>query len=424
MLKKSCLVLAMLGLAMGAFAQADVYSPYSVFGVGQMADKSMNVKLKGRGGLTNAMFGKGIINTGNPASYAMIDSLAFLFDAGFYFKTSTFSTSVLSEQSANASFDHAALAFGITSWWKMALAVQPYSSLGYKMVVNSFDSEVGNYTTAFQGSGGLNRAVIGNAFKIGKHIAIGANVSYVFGDSESLTTLYFPDSLYKISTRRGIDLMVSSFKFDYGLLFTIPVGEDYTFSVGATYEQAVKLKGKQTNFFRTIAGNIDTGGEYLVDTIVNTTIDTKLSMPQGFGLGVAFEKNNRWSLGADFNWTQWSKFAREGANDDLCDAWRVTLGGEFTPVYSSISGYFRRVTYRLGGFFERTYLNINGHKLNKIGVSAGASLPLPKTKSKVDLAVEVGMCGTRDYNLIQENYIKMDVGFSMFEYWFIKRKYK
>ena len=104
-----------------AFAQADVDSPYSLFGIGQVREKSMNGRLQGMGSVANAMFGKGMINVENPASYAKIDSLAFLFDAGFYFKSSTFSTSSLSEQSSNASFDYVAMAFGLTPW-------SPYTS--------------------------------------------------------------------------------------------------------------------------------------------------------------------------------------------------------------------------------------------------------------------------------------------------------
>ena len=102
------------GFGFGAFAQADVDSPYSLFGVGQLRSNSMNVRLKGMGGTANAMFGGGMINAANPASYAKIDSLAFLFDAGFYLKSSTFSTSTFSEPSRNASFDFVAMSFGHT----------------------------------------------------------------------------------------------------------------------------------------------------------------------------------------------------------------------------------------------------------------------------------------------------------------------
>ena len=103
LLRNILVVTLFFGLGVDVFAQADVDSPYSLFGVGQVRDKSMNVRLKGMGGVANAMFGLGMINVENPATYAKIDSLAFLFDASIYFKSSMFSTSNLSERSANAS---------------------------------------------------------------------------------------------------------------------------------------------------------------------------------------------------------------------------------------------------------------------------------------------------------------------------------
>ena len=152
-------------------------------------------------------------------------------------------------------------------------------------------------------------------------------------------------------------------------------------------------------------------------------------MPQGLGFGVALQKDNRWTLGADFNWMQWSKFAREGASDVLQDAWSVSAGGEFIPRHTSVTGYFSRVAYRIGGFYERGFICLPGndggeHHINKVGFTAGMSLPLPKTLSKVNLALEVGQYGTREAGLIQERYLKVNVGVSVYERWFMKRKYK
>ena len=407
-----------------ALAQADVDSPYSLFGVGQVRDKSMNVRLKGMGGVANAMHDIGMINTENPASYAKIDSLAFLFDAGFYFKSSNFSTSVQSERSNNASFDYVSMAFGLTQWWKMALGVQPYSVSRYTMMVNSEKPGIGSYTTRFKGTGGLNQAFWGNAFKLGKHLSIGANAYYVFGDTQTETTLYFPDSTYMIGSRRSVDVMVSSFMFDYGMLCDFDLGNELNLSLGVTYSQRVNLKGKETLFVRSIEVNPDTEIEYLIDTIANTTHSTKMAMPQGAGFGFLLQKNGRWSVGADFNWTQWSKFARQGASDALQDSWNVAVGAEFIPHHTSVSNYFTRVSYRFGGFYEHGYLKLNEYSINRLGVTAGMSLPLPKTQSKVNLAFELGQYGTREANLIQERYFRMNVGVSVFEHWFMKRKYR
>lgn len=418
----------MLGANCSVIAQADVDSPYSLFGVGQLSGKTMNVRLKGMGGVSNAMFGGGIINAGNPASYARIDSLAFLFDAGFYFKSSAFSTSSFSESSVNASFNFVSMAFGLMPWWKMAIGVQPYSSSGYTMLVNSNQPGIGGYTMRFKGSGGLNEAFWGNAFKIGKHLTVGANAYYVFGNTQTETTLYFPDSSYCLGSRRSVDLMTSSFRFDYGALYNANIGNGMQLNMGITYTQKANLRGNQTLFIRSIEEDIDTQIEYLLDTVAYKSYKTRTSIPQGLGAGVALGKKDRWAVGVDFDWTQWSKFGRHEGSDSLQDSWRVSAGAEFIPKHSSVSNYFSRVTYRFGGFFERGCIKLEGndgieHSINKIGVTAGMTLPLPRTRSTVNLAVEMGQYGMLDGGLIQERYIKMDVGVSVFERWFMKRKY-
>ena len=423
-LKIILLTLLVTHTATAVFAQADVESPYSLFGVGQVMGNPMNVKLKGMGGVGNAVSGGGLINTGNPATLARMDSLAFLFDAGIYFKTSTFSTSNKSEQGANASFDYVAMAFGITDWWKTALGAQPYSTSGYKMVVGGHSEGMGSYNTVFRGSGGLNQAFWSNAFRIGKHFSIGANAYYVFGDTQNITTIY-PDSTYILGSRRSVDMQVSSFMFDYGMMFDAKLGSDMHLSLGLTYDQSVRLRGKQTLFIRSIMETMDTDVEYLIDTVkYEVDGNAKLTMPQGIGFGFALQKDNRWTFAADFNWTQWSRFAREGVTETLNDSWRVAAGFEFMPTYSSVSNYFRRAHYRVGANFERGFLCLKDHYINKVGVTAGVSLPLPRSLSKVNLAVEVGQYGTKQDGLIQERYLKFDVGVSVFERWFIKRKYK
>ena len=231
---------------------------------------------------------------------------------------------------------------------------------------------------------------------------------------------------YTIGSRRSRDIMVSSFMFDYGLMFHGKINSGLFFCIGATYDQKVNLRGTQTIFVRSIEtspSDSDTY-EYLIDTVFfDKNKNAKLTMPHGFGLGFSLHKNNRWTIGADFNWNNWSAFARNGVNEGLQDSWRVALGGELMPASTSISNYWTRMSYRLGGFFEKTFLLINGQPINKIGVSAGVTLPFPRSQSSVNLGLEVGKCGTKSAGLIQENYVNLTVGVSINERWFIKRKY-
>ena len=423
------ILIALIALLCGsAFAQANVDSPYSMFGIGQVRSKTMNNRLKGMGGVTNAMYGNSLVNAGNPASYAIIDTLAFIFDAGMYFKTSTFSTSSLSERAGSASFDYVAMGFAFTNWWKMAIGAQPYSNVGYNIVTKFNDPQLGNYSQLFEGDGGLNQVFVGNAFRIGKHFSVGVNANYVFGDSKSTTTLAYPDSAFIICTRRSRDMMVSSFMFDYGLMYHGKVGEGLNLAVGATYNQKINLRGTQSVFIRTIEANDDLSQssiEYLIDTVFYAQDQSgRYTMPHAFGFGVSLQKNNRWTLGADFNWSQWSKFARNGVNEGLRDSWSVAVGGEFIPTSTTLSGYWTKVSYRLGGFYEQTYLNINGQSINKMGATFGMTLPVPRTMSKVNVGLEIGKCGTKSANLIQENYVNVTIGVSIFERWFMKRKYQ
>ena len=427
--KRRILTLLMALACGSALAQSNVDSPYSMFGIGQVRDNTMSVRLKGMGGVSNAMGDHNLVNPGNAASYALMDTLSFLFDAGIYAKSSTFSTSTLSEKASCASLDYVSMGFALTNWWKMAFGIQPYSNVGYNIVTTFYDNQVGSCAELFQGDGGLNQVFWGNAFRLGKHLSVGVNTNYVFGDSKSITTLAYPDSTYTICSRRSRDVMIRSFMFDYGLMYNGNIGGGLNLTIGATYNQKINLHGVQTIYIRSIeADNLDnlaSTTEYLIDTVAySSDKNATYTMPHGLGFGVSLQKNSKWRVGADFNWTQWSAFARNGVNEGLQDAWDVSVGGEFLPSSTSISGYWTRVSYRLGGFYGRTCLNINGHSINKMGVTAGMSLPVPRSLSKIELGLEVGNCGTKSDNLIKESYVNLTVGVSIYERWFLKRKYK
>ena len=81
-MKISRLIAAAVGLlaaASGAIAQNNTISPYSRFGYGLLSDQANTVQ-KSMGGVGIAMRSGRQINFMNPASYAGMDSLTFLFD--------------------------------------------------------------------------------------------------------------------------------------------------------------------------------------------------------------------------------------------------------------------------------------------------------------------------------------------------------
>lgn len=64
-----------------ATASAQTSSPYSMYGYGIIGDRATSLQ-KQMGGVGYAMNSGRQINVMNPASYAAIDSLTFLFDLG------------------------------------------------------------------------------------------------------------------------------------------------------------------------------------------------------------------------------------------------------------------------------------------------------------------------------------------------------
>lgn len=405
-------------------AQTDASSPYSMFGLGTIRETTVNTRLQGMGGVANAMFGNGLINTQNPATLGKIDTLAFLLDVGLYLKTTSLSNSTMREKAFNVAPDHIVLAFPVFRWWKMSFGAQPYTSVNYSMKVENNIDNIGRVVTLFKGEGGLNKINWCNGFKIGEHFSIGANASFIFGSNQESTILYFPDSSYIMNSARNRDVGIYWFTFDYGVMYDTKFSNGLAMSVGLTYKQPANLRGKHETFIRTSVGGVEGLAENVIDTVSYGSNQVKYHVPQGIGVGMMLKKDNRWLVSLDLDWHQWSTFTYDGVSDSLQDSWRVALGGEYQPKATSVSGYFTRISYRAGLFYERGYLKIRDHSINKMGLTLGASLPLPRSLSKVNLGIELGQFGTKSDDLIQERYFKLTVGVSLYERWFQKRRYK
>lgn len=406
----------------GVFAQSDASSPYSRFGLGVVKQNNANTVQQGMGGIGNALFGGSLLNTSNPAAYAAIDSLSFLFDAGFYVKTVTYHTNRMSEQGSNASFDYANLGFFITKWWKTGLGITPFSTKEYESTITGNDPV--SYAEKFIGEGGLNQVYWANGFNIANKLYLGVNSSYLFGTIADETTIYFPDSTYMTHGRRTTGTRISNFKFDFGAIYTINLKNNSTLSIGATYSLPMNFNSKRNVYVRSIK-SYSTASETPIDTLVYRMGEkVTVKYPQGFGIGVTYRKGDRIMVGMDFNWDNWKNFSFAGSNDSLQNSWNIAIGGSYKPKSTTVSGYMKRVTYRAGFHYDQTYLRIYDKSINKFGVTLGLGLPMPRSLSSFNLALEIGRMGTTENNLVKETYFNISMGISLHEVWFVKRKYR
>ena len=89
-----------------ATAQNGVNSPYSRYGFGVQADRSMGFN-KGMSGVAQGFRSGQIINVANPASYSAVDSVTALFDIGMTLQNGNFEMGNVQHNARNTSLDYA-----------------------------------------------------------------------------------------------------------------------------------------------------------------------------------------------------------------------------------------------------------------------------------------------------------------------------
>jgi hypothetical protein len=101
---------------------------------------------------------------------------------------------------------------------------------------------------------------------------------------------------------------------------------------------------------------------------------------------------------------------------------RINAGVEYIPNYRTPRNYFQRVQYQAGAYFEKSNLIINGKQISEMGATAGVVLPLKNNYTQIFLSADAGRRGGK--GLINENYIRINLGVSVNQLWFIKWAYQ
>ncbi|MCX6232227.1 MAG: hypothetical protein NTZ33_11855 [Bacteroidetes bacterium] len=426
--RKLLLTLVVVGISILSLnAQNRIHSPYSRYGLGELQQYS-NSRYTAMGGLGYAERNSTSVNVLNPASYMSFDSLSFVFEGGL---TSNFVTSEtsfpvsLSQKSNYTSLAYMCFGFPINRWWKGSFGLLPYSSVGYNITEYQNLAHFGNVKSTFEGDGGINQFFIGQAFRINKNLSLGINISYLFGGIDRTQKVYFPDSAFTYNTKDFRSTNYGAFNFNFGLQYFKGMGKDYTLGAGLTFSNAMNASTTSDQYAYSFSETY-TGTEYVHDTVTNSTqtdVSGTIHIPLNLGIGLSVEKNNKWLLGADLNLQNWANFTNNGVSEpELSNSMRISVGGEIKPDNYS-SKYFKRISYRAGFHYTNVNLKINGTQINEFAVSFGLGLPLRKSKSTINLGVEYGNRGTTDNSLIKENFTKITIGFSAYDFWFFKRKY-
>ncbi len=408
-------------------AQSNISSPYSAFGLGNLSDAN-NVRNRSMGGLGIGTRDYFTVNVANPASYSAFDSTSFLFEGGAYGHYTILKTDDINEEIASASLSHLLMGFPITKWWRTSLGLMPFSQVGYDVNDHKVLENIGNTQYIFEGSGGISKFNWGNSVQPFKNFSIGLNASYLFGTVDRVGKVTFPDSVNMISTMANNTLTINDVDFEFGVQYHTQLKNKYKIVIGATYHPEQNLETHQNSMVRSYKGTVGTQ-ELILDTISITDNEFgSIVFPQTIGFGFTVASGYKWMVGVDYKFEEWSQFKAYNLYDSLSNRQIFRLGGHFIPDQNS-SNYFNRVDFRLGGHYNISYLYLRDEQLDGFGITFGLGLPVSRsgirgTRSMINLGFEIGKIGTTNKNLIQENYYNIYLSVSIFERWFIKRRYR
>jgi len=410
-------------LSINSYSQLHIHSPYSQFGIGQLS-LSNQVYYHSMGGIGYAISHPSYINTANPASNAALLPSSFIFEVGIESNSTILKTKSLSESTNYSSINYFLFGFSVSQRWKTSFGVLPFSKVGYSVSNTVSIEDLGKTKHFYEGYGGINQCYWGNAYKISDNFSIGISARYLFGTITKLRSTSFPDSLFVLTSQIDETKTISDFYFDYGIQYSVKLKNNYKLNLGLIFSNSTKINTKSNYLSKTFLYNSGQNIEYLTDTLdYSPTKKGTFLLPAKIGFGIALEKPRKWLVEADFDWQNWKKYKSFNVSDSLKNSYKIAIGGNFTPNYTSISSYWKRVNYRFGFRFSKSYLELRGNNINEIGFSIGIGLPLRKSNTTINFGIEVGNRGTINDELIQENFVNFKFGISLHNIWFFKTKY-
>jgi hypothetical protein len=266
-----------------------------------------------------------------------------------------------------------------------------------------------------------------------RDLNIGGSASYLFGTiTQSIGTAIIAPT---ITTDQIVvdneQLRYSDFLFKASAHYRHQLTKKLNLNAAAVHTFEARL---QANRQRTTEQQ-DANGAALSTAVQLSDDSGTLTVPALSQVGLSLDNGRNWSVNVDGAYQQWSKFRTFSivSNGGLSDTWRVAAGGELTPDPGSVEHYFQRVTYRAGLSVAQMPYAPLGNRLYDRAVHWGFAFPLPTAtaleSTVISLAFLYGVRGNTDFlygsggvSNVQEKYVRVQVGATLSNRWFIKRR--
>ncbi|EAR00515.1 hypothetical protein [Maribacter sp. HTCC2170] len=427
MIKKIVITLVFMAF-FGMNAQNGSVSPYSYFGIGEIQSKG-TMENQMMGGI--GMFADSIhINLKNPAALSKLgvkygeDFGITAYSAGLSYKSLSLENSTESQSNSTTNLEYLSVAMSVKKGFGIGFGLLPYTSVGYNLVSQSVNDNDATVTNQLAGEGGLNKVYFSAGYELIKDLSLGVTANFNFGTLknervQSVENVQFGTIDKRSSKVNGMD-------FNYALNYTPTFNDKYNLFASVRVNTQANLTSKNNkkigSFSTTTLQNIEVVD---VDLDALNLRNTELKIPTITTIGLGYGEERKWFLGAEYSFQGLSSFSNDFIgvdNLEYVDASSIAVGGFFIPDNSAFSGYFKQITYRAGFRLDKTGMIINNEEINNFGITFGFGLPMRGSFSNLNLGFELGKRGTTKANLIEENYIKVNVGLSLNDIWFRKRR--
>lgn len=398
------------------------FSPYSVFGIGQLHQPGTAWN-RSMGGVGIAARNNRYINILNPASMTARDSLSFMADFGLGGRVSLFSEG--SKRTLNTTFniDDFVMSFPLWRHTAAMVGITPMSDVGYNIVYTEMDADTGYRTFTTKGNGGIYQVFAAFAGTFWNRLSLGAQANYCFGNINKQATVDYDITSFR-DIASGDSLQVNNFTAKLGLQYEQPLATGKYLTLGATYKFSTRLNGQTIHY--------EERGSY--DRIKNNYSlgDSKLYMGDEIGVGLSYRNADKLLVEVDYTRTDWSRsgfsavrgFSNVGEVAFASSVGQsVRAGFAYTPNRNDIRYFMRRCTYRGGVYFDQSYYTVAGQHVNAVGVTFGMTLPVFRWYNGITLGLDVGRRGL-SASQVKETYFGFNIGINVFDIWFQKRPYE
>lgn len=401
-------------------------SSYSVIGIGEVnwGGYSHNASMGGLGISYNTRY---FLNNINPA--LMSSNLESVFQLGLSVdsRTITGNTATGDQQYNSTTGGFKDLGFVLPikyAKWNMGFGLSPYSTVNYGFTISDANGPQGStILTNVEGRGGIDEVFWNNSFRLG-NLQLGAKILFRFGSIQT-QNLFVLDGVTNTPFGNSSVQELRNFSgagASFGAAYKLKLADDQALNLGSFYTTESKIN---STLLSTLQNQALSGIIISADTLVDN-VKTKLTLPARLGFGVSYEKFSSLVLGVDFMTQDWTKFIGENGTDPAyAKSFRLAIGGEIIPNYQDLK-LLNRISYRFGVHYERTPYTVNNQDVNDIGINFGTSVPLSAFwgVSHVNLGVTFGRRGNITEERVRENYIKINLGFSIQDLtWFSRGKF-